>query len=288
MLMTSWHAWGQDPPTQMQYMRFCEDSRRPDRTLFSGTGRVSVSVATPSKYSCYTSESVRPNAAIHEPVSHPTFKHAAQTVIKEAIQLVNESPAAGPGSEYANAVVPGGRGEVNPVTGLRKTRNNPSGTPCSTPICLGRKRVDHDWNNCFQAGGGRAGQAPWQKGKGGVTAGTPQVAAVAGSTPIAAVAIQCPPTNDYFRDLSCHATMASSTILDSGTTTHLIRDPSLFWTFTHDSTVSMKTANQGSLNTEGYGDCVAVRTPSLIFCPLVAWLNADGSCDLRENRAGAS
>ncbi|KIK15938.1 hypothetical protein PISMIDRAFT_16132 [Pisolithus microcarpus 441] len=52
--------------------------------------------------------------------------------------------------------------------------------------------------------------------------------------------------------------MASSTILDSGTTMHLIRDPSLFWTFTHDSTVSMKTANQGSLNTEGYGNCVAV------------------------------
>lgn len=205
---------------------------------------------------------------------------------------MNEGTVAGPGSEYANAAVPGGRGEVNPVTGLRKTRNNPSGTPCSTPICLGRKRVDHDWNNCFQAGGGRAGQAPWQKGKGGAAANTPQVAAVAGSTPsttntgsqltgvqtntqVAAAAIQCPPTEDYFRNLSCamleelhdaetggnlacHAAVASSTILDSGTTTHLIRDSSFFWTFTRDSTVSMKTANQGSLNTEGYGDCVAV------------------------------
>ncbi|KIK17425.1 hypothetical protein PISMIDRAFT_15110 [Pisolithus microcarpus 441] len=206
-----------------------------------------------------------------------TFKHAAQTVIKEAIQVVNEGTAAGPGSEYANAAMPGGRGEVNPVTGLQKTRNNPN----------------HDWNNCFQAGGGRAGQAPWQKGKGGAaTNNTPQVAAVASLTPsttnmasqptgaqtnmpMAAAAIQCPPTEDYFRNLSCaileelhdteaggslacHVAVVSSTILDSGTTTHLIRDSSFFWTFTRDSTVSMKMANQGSLNTEGYGDCIAV------------------------------
>lgn len=40
--------------------------------------------------------------------------------------------------------------------------------------------------------------------------------------------------------------------------THLIRDPSFFWTFTQDSSVSMKTANQGSLDTKGYGDCMAV------------------------------
>ncbi|KIK15338.1 hypothetical protein PISMIDRAFT_115344 [Pisolithus microcarpus 441] len=220
------------------------------------------------------------------PMTTYTFKHAAQTIVKEAMQIVNESPKPRPGSEYASSALPGGRGEVNPATGLRKTKNNPSGTPCTTPICVGRKRVDHDWNNCFQVGGGKAGQAPWQKSK-GAGQGNTQVAAVATTTPamadvtpqptgtqtnvqVAVAAIPCPPTDGYFRDLSCAmieevggdlaslAATVSSTILDSGTTTHLIRDSSFFWTFTRDSTVSMKTANQGSLGTEGYGDCVAI------------------------------
>lgn len=197
----------------------------------------------------------------------------------------------GPGSEYASAAVQGGRGEVNPVTGLRKTKNNPSGTACTTPICLGRKRVDHDWSNCYQPGGGRAGQAPWQRGKAVSTGGQGTSTVAADATPttsvvsqpagtqttnaVAAVAIQSSPAGDYFRDLSCAlieelseketgggltslATAVSSTILDSGTTTHLIKDPSFFWTFTRDTTISMKTANQGSLSTEGHGDCVAV------------------------------
>lgn len=200
----------------------------------------------------------------------------------------------GPGSEYVSAAVQGGRGEVNPATGLRKTKNNPSGTACTTPICLGRKRVDHDWSNCYQPGGGRAGQAPWQRGKTASTGGqtTSTVAAVTApatsaasqpagtqvvnpNNPVAAVAVQSSLVNNYFRDLSCAlveelsegetsggltslAKAVSSTILDSGTTTHLIKDPSLFWTFTRDTTVSMKTANQGSLSTEGYGDCVAI------------------------------
>lgn len=218
-----------------------------------------------------------------------TFKHAAQTIIREAMQMMNEGPTPGPGSEYANAAVQGGRGEVNPLTGLRKTKNNPSGTACTTPICVGRKRTDHDWSNCFQQGGGKAGQAPWQRDK--TQVGGTQVAAVVAqtgvpatsqaqsaggqtSTQIAAAAVPCPLSNDCFRDLSCAvleelsegqaahltslATVMSSTILDSGTTTHLIRDPSFFWTFTRDSTVSMRTANQGSLGTEGHGDCVAI------------------------------
>ncbi|KIK15737.1 hypothetical protein PISMIDRAFT_38111, partial [Pisolithus microcarpus 441] len=212
--------------------------------------------------------------------------------------LFNAVPAASQSSwpppantPYASAAVQGGRGEVNPVTGLRKTKNNPSGTACTTPICLGRKRVDHDWSNCYQPGGGRAGQAPWQRGKAVSTGGqgtstvaadtTPttsvvsQPAGTQTTNPVAAVAIQSSPAGDYFRDLSCAlieelseketgggltslATAVSSTILDSGTTTHLIKDPSFFWTFTRDTTISMKTANQGSLSTEGHGDCVAV------------------------------
>ncbi|KAI5982694.1 hypothetical protein EDD15DRAFT_2202622 [Pisolithus albus] len=195
-----------------------------------------------------------------------TFKHVAQTIIREAIQITNEGPVPGPGSEYASVAVPMGHGEVNLTTRLRKTKNNLSGTACTTPICLGRKRVDHDWSNCYQPGGGKAGQAPWQRGKSttnntstaAVVTPTPApvapvtlqpVAAQAGA-PIAAAAIQYPPADDYFRNLSsaaveelsegetsgkllCLATTNSSTILDSGTTIHLIKDPSFFWTFTH-------------------------------------------------------
>src|ERR671931_271495 len=36
-------------------------------------------------------------------------KHAVQTVMKEAIQMINESSTPGPGSEYMNAVAPGKR-----------------------------------------------------------------------------------------------------------------------------------------------------------------------------------
>lgn len=182
---------------------------------------------------------------------------------------------AGPGSEYASAAIQGAWGEVNPVTGLRKTRNNLSGTACTTPICLGRKRVDHDWNNCFQQGGGKAGQAPWQRGKAPTT--TTQTAAVVTQMPlvpatpqsqatgqtnvqVVAAAIPCPPVDDYFRNLSCAIVeeLSEGTGGGSEDVASLIKDPSFFWTFTHDSTVSMKTANQGNLNTEGYGDCVAI------------------------------
>ncbi|KIK12370.1 hypothetical protein PISMIDRAFT_121022 [Pisolithus microcarpus 441] len=157
--------------------------------------------------------------------------------------------------------------------------------PCSTPICIGHKQIDHDWNNCCQPGGGKVGQAPWQKAKSANTISqvaatvtpaptvtTPQSGGPQVTAPLAAVAIQCPSADSYFRDLSCAtygrvtsgervmslAEATFSTILDSGTTTHLIRDLSLFWTFTQDSTVSMQTANQGRLNMEGYGECVAV------------------------------
>ncbi|KIK22307.1 hypothetical protein PISMIDRAFT_83192, partial [Pisolithus microcarpus 441] len=221
------------------------------------------------QHSRNASQSVRSITTVYEPFSHPI------TILRSTVR-----PA--PGAS-------GRRGEVNPLTGLRKTKNNPSGTACTTPICVGRKRTDHDWSNCFQQGGGKAGQAPWQRDK--TQVGGTQVAAVvtqtgvpatsqaqsAGgqtSTQIAAAAVPCPLSNDCFRDLSCAvleelsegqaadltslATVMSSTILDSGTTTHLIRDPSFFWTFTRDSTVSMRTANQGSLGTEGHGDCVAI------------------------------
>ncbi|KAI5985461.1 hypothetical protein EDD15DRAFT_2200566 [Pisolithus albus] len=223
-----------------------------------------------------------------------TFKHAAQTIIKEAMQMTNEASTPGPGSEYASAALAGKHGEVNPVTNLRRTKNNPSG----------RKRVDHDWDNCFHPGGGKAGQAPWQRSKATPAVGTTPSATVAVATPsppvqansaqttmtpLAAAVTPYPPTDSYFRDLSCAvveelagteqadqgssdlaalATATLSTILDSGTTTHLIKDSSLFWTFTRDSTVSMRTASHGSLSTEGAATWESMDMPPVTTLPV--------------------
>ncbi|KIK32538.1 hypothetical protein CY34DRAFT_101263, partial [Suillus luteus UH-Slu-Lm8-n1] len=60
--------------------------------------------------------------------------------------------------------------------------------------------------------------------------------------------------------LSCLVAAGFNTILDSGTTTTLIQDRSYFWTYSTADIVTVKTANHGSLNTSGRGDCVAILT----------------------------
>lgn len=60
--------------------------------------------------------------------------------------------------------------------------------------------------------------------------------------------------------LSCLVAAGLNTILDSGTTTTLIQDRSYFWTYSTADIVTVKTANHGSLNTSGRGDCVAILT----------------------------
>ncbi|KAG1786744.1 uncharacterized protein HD556DRAFT_1313237 [Suillus plorans] len=47
-----------------------------------------------------------------------------------------------------------------------------------------------------------------------------------------------------------------STILDSGTTSTLVCDHAMFWTYSTQDPVVVKTANHGSLHTSGRGDCV--------------------------------
>ena len=221
-----------------------------------------------------------------------TFQDAAQTILKEAIQMVSESAVPGPGSEYVSAALgnAGGLGTVNPATGIRRTKNNPSGTPCTNPVCIRRGTCDgHDHQNCYQEGGGKAGQAPWQRKKKGTSgpggngetrsAGTAAAATTPSATSapppttasgVAALAANPPLTYDgRFMDLSC-ATLArfeasdtaraTLTILDSGTTSHLIKDPSYFWTFNPDGGIEMRMANQGTLLTRGSGECVALLT----------------------------
>ncbi|KAG1798859.1 uncharacterized protein HD556DRAFT_1305720 [Suillus plorans] len=57
-------------------------------------------------------------------------------------------------------------------------------------------------------------------------------------------------------DISAQA-HALSTILDSGTTSTLICDRAIFWTYSTQDPVIVKTANHGSLPTSGCGNCVA-------------------------------
>jgi hypothetical protein len=45
-------------------------------------------------------------------------------------------------------------------------------------------------------------------------------------------------------------------ILDSGTSSHLLKDRDVFWTYETTQAWSMRTANQGVLQTKGSGDCL--------------------------------
>ena len=58
-------------------------------------------------------------------------------------------------------------------------------------------------------------------------------------------------------ELSCHlAPHTFTTILDSGTTSHLIKDHRYLFNFAHKDCPPVKTANQGNLMTTGRGRCI--------------------------------
>ena len=105
-----------------------------------------------------------------------TFENVSARVAAEAHRQLLESSLISPlGTEHAHAVVPpSGHGNnsnsVNPVTNLRRTRNNPSGTYCDTPLGDGSTcgASNHDRAHCFKPGGGMAGQQPahWRQPQG--------------------------------------------------------------------------------------------------------------------------
>ena len=149
-----------------------------------------------------------------------TFENVSARVAAEAHRQLLESSLISPlGTEHAHAVLPSGHGNsnsINPVTSLRRTRNNPSGTYCDTPLGDGSTcgASNHDRVHCFKPGGGMAGQQPahWRqpqgRGKPSTTAPAPTPApsaAPAPPAPLAAFASVPPPdtwaTRDY--DLSC-------------------------------------------------------------------------------------
>jgi hypothetical protein len=182
-------------------------------------------------------------------------------LVVECQRIESTRPAgkSGPGSEYCNLA---GSASV-----IHKHEKHPNGVLCTT---CGKK--SHDHAHCFAKGGGMEGQGPKQL-KGGKGKGKPELAAIAStsSTPPAPVppALPASDAETYIGDLSC-ATLdrpsaqdfagllnnSFASILDSGTSSHLLKDRDVFWTYEATQARSMRTANHGVLQTKASGDCL--------------------------------
>ncbi|KIJ10393.1 hypothetical protein PAXINDRAFT_35786, partial [Paxillus involutus ATCC 200175] len=176
--------------------------------------------------------------------------------------------------------------DVNPITGLHKHAKNLQGIFCTTLVCSANRRGDHDQLHCFSPGGGMEGQAPWQttKKKDGTSTPTPPVSGastlVVSSSLLPAISVFAGTSEDaqaFLGDLSCasiepsdpgmpslelaaHIHSLLSTILDSGTTMTLVHDRAHFWSFSQDSSPTVRMANHGFLATSSRGDCMVMLT----------------------------
>ena len=196
-----------------------------------------------------------------------TFDDVAKLFTEKANAIIRRRKLAGPGSEYVNiAVVQGVRSniKINPATGLRMHRNNPMGVKCTNPLCTNLPRADnHDHAHCYWPGGGMESKAPaWIRNKGK----KPETAVVAMTTPS-----NPPPStsnnvqaSEYRRELSCAAiielsdpTPFISTLLDSGTTSHIVTSRKYCMDFRMEDNPGVQTANHGMLSTTGRGTCIA-------------------------------
>jgi hypothetical protein len=192
--------------------------------------------------------------------SHATVPAAPDTLLMRIInrlivkcQRIDSSKPAGksgPGSEYCNHAGPPGM--------IHKHEKNPNGVLCSN---CGKKL--HDWDHCFAKGDGMEGQGPKSKGK---IKGKPELVAVASSSATSSTSVSPPAPDAYVGDLSCALTEILSanggfaSILDSSTSSHLLKDRDMFWTYKTTQARSMRTANQGVLQTKGSGDCLVRLT----------------------------
>src|SRR5260221_7164000 len=155
--------------------------------------------------------------------------------------------SSGPGSEYCNYAGPSS-------SVIHKHNKNPNGVLCTN---CGKK--SHDAPHCFAKGGGMEGQGPKPKGK---ENRKPELAAIASMS--SAPPPPPPILNMYVGDLSCvmaeELSMKDFTslllvngnpacILDSGTSSHLLKDRDVFSTYNATSARPMQTANHGILQT---------------------------------------
>src|SRR5271168_111134 len=197
------------------------------------------------------------------------LNHIINCLVVECQRIESsKSTKSGAGSEYCNhAGDPGA---------IRKHDKNPLGV-----LCTNCRHRTHDNDHCFAKGGGMEGQGPKSKKEKAkaVDKIKPELAA--------AVAAPTPDTSSgstlydaYQGDLSCamidtNLTCAAvdevipsasefstlvaknaASLLDSGTSSHLLRDRDVFWTYETTQACEMTTANHGILCTMASGDCL--------------------------------
>ena len=171
----------------------------------------------------------------------------------------------GPGSEYANL--------ANSSAPIRKHPNNPKGVTCSN--CNKRS---HDADHCWAKGGGMEGQGPKTRPSNSSKSSTstsPSEVACLTSPPTAPPEVAClaspsPSPSTFVGDLSCAilpsvdlALLAQghlNTLMDSGSSSHLVRSREFFWTYDQSRARNVTTANLGTLSTHAAGDCLAKVT----------------------------
>ena len=200
--------------------------------------------------------------------SHALIPAAPDTLLTRVInrlvvecQRIDSSKSAGksgPGSEYCNHA-----GSGSSI--IHKHEKNPAGVLCTN---CGKK--SHDAAHCFAKGGGMEGQSTKLKAEKGK--GKPELAAaVSISSAPPAPALLAPVPEAYIGDLSCAMSEGPSaediagllstngsfaSILDSGTSSHLLKDCDVFWTYEVTQARPMRTANHGVLQTTASGDCL--------------------------------
>ena len=182
------------------------------------------------------------------------------------LTMRSQPKKSGPGSEYA--------GYSSNII-IRKSRQNPNGVKCMN--CGG---ISHDFDHCFSPNGGMAGMRESFQNKTGQFAQTARTAKKSDTAPVVAALLseignvlhvdpedpRCP--GDYSfasienvltpEEFACVINTDLSSLLDSGASSHIIRDFKYFWTYDRKGAKSVKTANHGTLSTLASGDCVAI------------------------------
>ena len=193
-----------------------------------------------------------------------TFDAVAKLFMEKANAIVGRRKLAGPGSEYANIAAVQGTGgniKINPVTGLWMHYDNPKGVKCTNTLCASLLCADnHDIAHCYWPSGGMESKAPaWIRNK----SQKPETVAVAMTTSSdsSSFTLQNHSTSKYRHELSCTAITELpdnfvSTLLDSGTTSHLVTNQEYFIDFRTEDNPGVQTANHGMLCTTGRGTCV--------------------------------
>jgi hypothetical protein len=151
---------------------------------------------------------------------------------------------------------------------IRKSLQNPNGLRCTN--CHG---ISHDIDHCFAPNGGMAGLQEAFQNKTGQFAqpakkSDPVVAALSSEINIHSFPSEISTRCDYSftsiehvltpEEFSFVTNRGLSTLLDSGASSHIIRDAKYFWNYDSKGAKSVRTANHGTLLALGSGDCMAI------------------------------